>query len=317
MRLFVLPLILVGACVCAQAQQVKVYPRIETDTHAAIAQRIDVDAGERFLFSASYDKTARVWDLHSGKLLKILRPPIGNGEVGRLYAVASSPDGASVAVGGYTGEKSSEYPVYIFDRESGDIRKTIRGLQEVTTHLAYSKDGRYLAVANGRHGIRIYNSDNYSEVARDKKYGDTCYWLEFDQSGRLVTVSFDGYVRLYSSDFPLLHKKELRIGGKPYSARFSPDGNSIVIGFYNKNAVDVRSANDLSFLYSLSAPPHGEKNLAVALWSADGQTVCAAGNYKSNALYPVAGEWLRRADFGGDRAAKVRCVSLSERTWWQ
>ena len=27
-------------------------------------------------------------------------------------------------------------------------------------------------------------------------------------------------------------------------------------------------------------------------------------------------EWLRGADFGGDRAAKVRCVSRSERTWW-
>ena len=38
---------------------------------------------------------------------------------------------------------------------------------------------------------------------------------------------------------------------------------------------------------------------------------------ENHELEPVAGEWLREADFVGDRAAKVRCVSLSERTWWQ
>lgn len=35
----------------------------------------------------------------------------------------------------------------------------------------------------------------------------------------------------------------------------------------------------------------------------------------TSAAAVVAGEWLRGADFADDRAAKVRCVSLSERTW--
>jgi WD40 repeat protein len=288
MRLFVLPLIVLGACVCAQAQQVKVYPRIETGTHSANVIRIDVDAAERFLFSASDDKTVRVWDLQSGKLLKILRPPIGNGNVGRLYAVASSPDGAEVAVGGFTAaDDSADQPVYIFDRESGNISKTIRGLPDVTHHLAYSQDGRYLAVALDRQGgIRIYNTDRYSEVARDEKYGDSCYWLEFDQSGRLITASDDGTVRLYSSDFRLLQKKKPPGGTDPMSVRFSPDGTHIAIGFEETMAVDVLSANDLSFLYTVPEPPQGG-NLGRALWLADGRTLCAAGKYSSNAVYPV------------------------------
>jgi WD40 repeat protein len=85
---FVALLTMVGISVLARAQ-VKVYPRIETGTHLATVMRIDVDASERFLFSASEDKTARIWDLSSGKLLKVLRPPIGDGEEGMLYAVAS------------------------------------------------------------------------------------------------------------------------------------------------------------------------------------------------------------------------------------
>ena len=79
--------------------------RIETGMHTAPIRRIDVDAQERYLVTASFDKTARVWDLKSGKLLEVLRPPIGPGDEGKLYAVAIAPDGETVAVGGWTGPR--------------------------------------------------------------------------------------------------------------------------------------------------------------------------------------------------------------------
>jgi WD40 repeat protein len=206
--------------------------------------RIDVDAGERFLVSASNDKTARVWDLHSGGLLRILRPPIGDGNEGMLYAVAFSPDGATVAVGGFTGaEGSANFPIYIFDRQSGAIRRTISGLADVTNHLAYSKDGRYLGAAlGGSSGIRVFEAAGYSEVARFAQYGDACYWVEFDQSGRLATASLDGFVRLYSPDFHLLRKEQPPDGKQPFSARFSPDGKLMAVGFHDSIAVDALSA---------------------------------------------------------------------------
>ena len=116
-----------SGCVCSsqglslQGQTVKPYPRIETGGHAAKVNRIDVDAAQRFLVSASDDKTARVWDLNSGKLLKILRPPIGDGHEGMLYAVAVSPDGTSVAVGGFTGAAGLETTdLYLRSRERRD-----------------------------------------------------------------------------------------------------------------------------------------------------------------------------------------------------
>jgi WD40 repeat protein len=277
--------------VSAQAQSVRPYLRIETGAHAACVRRIDVDAAERFLVSASEDKTARVWDLRSGRLLTILRPPTGDGDEGMLFAVALSPDGTTVAVGGFTGAATIEnQPIYIFDRESGAIRSTIPTLPEVTNHIAYSRDGRYLAAGLGSGGIRIFESTGYSEVFRDANYADHCLWLEFDQSGRLVTASLDGFVRLYSPDstshFHLLRKERPRDDQQPYSARFSPDGKLIAVGGFDSTAVDVLSAEDLSFRYKVEAP-WSSGDLAKTSWSEHGQTLCASGRYTSWGAVPL------------------------------
>lgn len=53
--------------------------RIETGMHTAEIRRISIDSDERFLVTGSNDKTIRLWELKSGKLLKVLRPPVGEG----------------------------------------------------------------------------------------------------------------------------------------------------------------------------------------------------------------------------------------------
>lgn len=50
--------------------------------------------------TASDGKTARVWEVASGRQLAVLRPPKDVGTEGKLYAVALSPDRAVAAVGG-------------------------------------------------------------------------------------------------------------------------------------------------------------------------------------------------------------------------
>jgi WD40 repeat protein len=115
--------------------------RIEAGMHTAPIRRIDVDAQARFLVTASYDKTARVWNIISGELLKVLRPPIGSGDEGNLYAVAISPNGGTVATAGWS--RFPDNDIYLFDRASGRLQRRISGLPNVINHLAYAPDGRY------------------------------------------------------------------------------------------------------------------------------------------------------------------------------
>jgi WD40 repeat protein len=87
--------------------------RIEAGEHSAQIARIDIDAANKFAVTASYDKTVRVWSLPHGQLQRIIRLPIDYGNNGQAYSVAMSPDGNTIAVGGFTGP-AGQNNIYIF-----------------------------------------------------------------------------------------------------------------------------------------------------------------------------------------------------------
>jgi WD40 repeat protein len=263
--------------------------RIEVGMHTAPIRRIDVDAQERFLVTASGDKTARVWSFATGELLKVLRPPIGTDNEGSLNAVAISPDGATVAAAGTTKAGTNSYRIYLFDCASGRLQRRISGLPSTIQHLAYSPDGRYLAAAlRGRNGIRVYVTRDYGEIARDSDYGDNSHGAEFDHGGRLVTASDDGSLRLYDARFQRLKKRKAPGGKRPSAARFSPDGTAVAVGFDDATAVNVLSGKDLSYRYAPDTSSVGKGNLRRVAWSRDGLLLYAGGRYQDRSgIFPV------------------------------
>lgn len=130
--------------------------RIDPGEHTASITRTATDDALRYLVTAANDKTARVWDLTDGRLLSTLRIPIGSGDEGKLFAMALSPTGQTVALGGWTqfnhGSASVSregFNIFLFDRASGRLLRRISGLTNIITRLAFSPDGRSLAVALG------------------------------------------------------------------------------------------------------------------------------------------------------------------------
>ena len=134
--------------------------RIETAMHTARISHISVDEASRYLVTASDDKTLRVWELSTGRLLRVLRPPIGQGNEGKMYAVAISPDGNTIAGAGWSGlEWDKTHSIYLFDKSSGRMLKRITGLPQSIPHLSFSPDGRVLLVTfHGKNGIHLYRT---------------------------------------------------------------------------------------------------------------------------------------------------------------
>ena len=243
-----------SVAVAQQSGSTQPFPRLEAAMHTGRIWRIAVDSRERFLVTASEDKSARVWDLVTGKLFSILRAPIGDDNEGKLYAIAITPDGSTIAVGGFTGKAgSNDYPIYLFDRATGRMTRRIGGLPRVTLHLAFSLDGGLLAASlGGRNGIRVFQVSDGTEVWRDIDYKDSSYSVEFDRKGRLLATSYDSELRLYgpAPGFKLLAKRSAPGGSKPFPARFSPDASLIAVGFDDGTKVNVLSGDDLRFLYA-------------------------------------------------------------------
>ncbi len=275
--------------------------RINTEMHTASITDIAADAAGRYLVTTSRDKTAKVWELSSGRLLNTLRPPQDVDNEGLLYATAMSPDGNTVAMGGWTmlGSPEGGDAIYIFERTSGRLLRRLSGLPNVVSDLAWSPDGHYLAAGvGGKNGIRLYRADTWQQVGSDTDYGDSVASLDFSRDGKLVSTSKDGNLRLYRADRSGLRllAQQAALGGKqPYAVRFSPNDKQIAVGFSDVTKVDVLDGRTLDFLFAPEASYLENGGLPSVNWSNDGQTLLVGGSGR-------AGGVIRRWTDGGHGA---------------
>jgi Caspase domain/WD domain, G-beta repeat len=256
--------------------------RVEAGMHTAPIYHIDADAAGRWAVTASNDKTARVWDAASGRLAIVLRPPIGPGDEGKLFAVAISPDGAVVASGGWSGYSwNKQHQVYLFDRASGRLLQRLGGLPAPVNQLAFSPDGRYLA-ATLRHGggLWVWDRQRVDAPMADREYGGASCYMAWSRDGRLATSADDGQLRLYSMQSgSLRHLSSLKAPGgqRPHSLAFSPDGARLAVGYQDKARVDLLDGHSLALLSTPATIFIPNSNLQAVAWSFDGQVLAAAG----------------------------------------
>lgn len=286
---------------------------LETGTHTGRITRIALDSKERLLVTAGTDKTARVWDISSGGepvLVRTLRPPIGAGHEGKLYAVAISPDGKTVACAGQTGKSwDGESFVYLFDTSTGELISRTQGQASSIHHLAYSPDGKWLVAALYKGGIRLFRAGEKEVAGLDEQYGAAVLLADFDGESRLLaTTSLDGLVRLYDlSEMGQDKAKPLRLapvstfrskaGSHAIGIAFSPEGSKLAVGFKGDPSVEVLDLKGNSLSHSFFPDTSGLSRgqfLGQVTWSRDGARLYATGTYA------VKGVWkIRKWDKAG------------------
>ncbi|MGV3659070.1 MAG: hypothetical protein ACO1TE_02765 [Prosthecobacter sp.] len=303
MKRFLLPLLVHSAFVIPHVSFAAEPPttpilRIEAGMHTATIKRISTDAAGRQLLTVSYDKTARLWEMPSGRLLRILRPPIGENSEGNLIACALSPDGRLAALGGFTAINGDPgWSVYIFDTANGQMVRRLTGLPTVTFGLAFSAQGRFLAAVCGGGGLRVWEMSTGLEIGSDAEYTQQSYDVHWHDEERLVTACYDGNLRLYEMAGKSLRRSRLVPvdGGKrPYSVRFSPSGRFIAVGFDDSTKVSVVDGRSLAFLFHPDTAGVDHGTLQQVTWTDTGDDLAAAGvwgNEKGNCirLWPSGG----------------------------
>ena len=267
--------------------------RIETGVHTAIIHRVGVDAACRLLATASDDKTARLWSLPNGALQRIVRLPIGDGNVGEVYATAMSPDGRQLAVGRWG-------KLTVIDLSNGAIRR-IGVFAGNILKIAYSADGRLIAVGlYGQYGLRVFDAASGGELLADSDYRDSVWGLAFAPDGGLVASSLDGELRRYGPDLKLTIKRAAPDGDQPFNVAIDPSGRRLALGYFGQTPLSILDARTLTPLAKAqTADLHGD--LRSVAWSSDGATLVAGGGAYAQF---AQGEWrvlLRRFDPDGRR----------------
>ncbi len=261
--------------------------RIEPGMHTAMIRRIGVDTACTLMATGSDDKTARLWALPEGgrgeaKLLRTLRVPIGEGDDGKVYAVALSPDGQWVAAGGFGA--GGDDLVYIFEAATGRLVTRLGRLGGGINHLAFSPDGsRLAATLGGGEGMRLWETGSWRQIAEDKDYGGKrSDGAAFGGNGALYTVALDGTVRRYGAGGALEAKANTQGGTLPYSIAVHPDGRKLAVGFGDTTAVEVYDAHTLRRLYAAGTSGINGNHLNGVAWSADGARLYAGGDSGSD-----------------------------------
>ncbi len=225
-----------------------------------------------------------------------------------VAALAYHPNGHVLAAGG-------RGTVYFFDAATGDLQGKLDGLPPRITALAFSRDGRQLAVAcsamGETHEVRLY-AVNQGVATPCSPTGpvlgthtDVIYDLAFRPDGKvLASCGYDRLIKLWDT----AAQKELHVlkdhSDAVYGIAFSPDGKWLASAAADR-AVKVWDTATGRRLYTL-----GESTdwvYAVA-WSADGRRLAAAGVDKSIRVWQVSRDGGRIVHSVFAHEAPVLCL---------
>lgn len=262
--------------------------------HRALVNDMAFSPDGELLVSASDDKTIRVWDWRAGVTLRILRHQIGDGNEGKVFAVAVSPDGGTVAAGGYFGPGIGETPPYgdirLFDIKTGRISAVLKGLEQVVLDIAFSPDGDFLAAGGDDGFVRVWRRGEAGWTLHGELDADSrrIRRLAFAQGGaRLAVATADNGLRLFDmatgGEIAIPQAEALRDSGFTALA-VAPDGDSFATGD-DAGEIHLWRAQDGALAATLPGRNH---RIGALAFTGDGARLAASCGYRCEGDYAIA-----------------------------
>jgi len=195
---------------------------LELKGHTATVFSAAFSPDGKKVVTASFDRTARIWNAESGEVLRTLE-----GHTGVLRAAVFSPDGKTIVTA------SDDRTARIWNAESGSAHfgKEILKLEGHTDYIwsiAFSPNGKRIATASYDRTAKIWDTESGKVLQTFNGYAYPVVSVAFSPDGeRIATASNNWTARLWDAEsFHLL--KERRGADGASSVAFSPDGKKIV-----------------------------------------------------------------------------------------
>jgi len=262
--------------------------------HGQTVRRARFSPDRTRVVTASSDRTAKVWDAATGKMLADL---VGHTDI--VWDAVFSPDGTQVA------SASSDHTAKVWDARSGKLQATMAGHERGLHDATFSADGARLATTAADGTARVWDTRSGATIAvlRGEK-GDSPWHAQFTPDAQRVlitTVTSSGSLeaRLWDvASVSPLHTFRGR-NGTPTGAALSPDGSRVATA--DGAAVrlwDTASGRELAVLEGHAKP------VTHVLFSGDGLTIVTGGEDGTARLWRARPWWS--GAYPGDAAVPWR-----------
>ncbi len=254
--------------------------------HEASVWTVAYSPDGKRIATASADKTAKIWDAATGKLLLTLV-----GHTDSVHVIAFSPDGKHLATA------SDDHTAKIWDAATGKELFTLSGHQDIVFSVAYSPDGRLVATAgtNDR-TVRIWDAGT-GQLKQVLQYPAPLLSVAFSPDGtRLATGTGPGDNaspgRVVIWEMPTGKEQfELSLGTSENfpsedfpRVTFSPDGTRVAAA---AEFVGLAIVWDLNTHREL-ARFHQATGVEGVAFSPDGKWLAASGTDQTGNIYDLA-----------------------------
>jgi WD40 repeat protein/tRNA A-37 threonylcarbamoyl transferase component Bud32 len=228
----------------------------------------------RRVVTASWDRTARIWDAATGR--EVLRL---SGHTDRVWSASFSPDGMRAITA------SHDKTARIWDASTGQQILLLSGHQDRVTSAAFSPDGRRVITASYDKTARIWDAATGQQTLVLSGHTDLVMYAAFSPDGKqVVTASHDKTARIW--DATTGRQIRLLSGHTDWviTAAFSPDGLQVVTASHDKTAGiwDSTTGRQIRLLSG-----HTDR-LWFAAFSPDGRHVSTASFDKTARIWDAA-----------------------------
>ena len=155
--------------------------------HSGSINSISYSPDGAYLASSSDDKTIKLWEVETGRLLRTL-----TGHTDDVYSVAYSPDEKYVA------SSSSDETIKIWEVATGNCIKTLTGHTSYVRSVSYSPDGKYLASGSWDETVKLWEVATGECIKTFEGHNSYINSVCYSSNGvYLASGAYDNTIRLW------------------------------------------------------------------------------------------------------------------------